>query len=106
VAQISQDELAKFKQVTGLTYAKQAQFFLNVTFAFYIFLFFSGLLGGYVYYRNHINILEHKNDAETVWKYAHKMIELDQPKGKEGNDLDEFNAHRFLEQNGTFLRSN
>jgi len=29
---------------------------------------------------------------EAVWKYAAKFIELDK---KEGNELDEFHAHKF-----------
>jgi len=37
------------------------------------------------------------NDAEKVWVWVHKFIELDIDKKAEGFDLDEFNAHRFLE---------
>jgi len=36
-------------------------------------------------------------ESEKVWVWAHKFAELDLDKKKEGNDLDEFNAHRFLE---------
>jgi len=43
---------------------------------------------------------DYQNDAEQVWKWANQFIELDIEKGKEGRDLDEFNAHRFLEKNG------
>eukprot|EP01103_Thecamoeba_quadrilineata_P021621 TRINITY_DN9_c0_g2_i1.p1 TRINITY_DN9_c0_g2~~TRINITY_DN9_c0_g2_i1.p1 ORF type:complete len:323 (-),score=128.24 TRINITY_DN9_c0_g2_i1:90-1058(-) len=38
-----------------------------------------------------------EKEAENIWTYAHKMVELDKDKGKEGNQLDEFHAHRFLE---------
>jgi len=38
-----------------------------------------------------------EKEAENIWNYAHKMAELDKDKGKEGNQLDEFQAHRFLE---------
>ena len=36
-------------------------------------------------------------DAEKVWIRHAKFVELDLQKGAEGSDLDEFNAHRFLE---------
>jgi len=37
------------------------------------------------------------NEAENIWKYVHKFEELDLQNHKEGNALDEMNAHRFLE---------
>jgi len=37
------------------------------------------------------------SDAELIWQNVQKFQELDQQKGKEGNDLDEFCSHRFLE---------
>ena len=36
-------------------------------------------------------------NAEKIWAYAHKHNDLDLTKGKEGCELDELNAHRFLE---------
>jgi len=36
-------------------------------------------------------------EAEKVWKFVHKAAELDEGKRHEGSDLDEFQAHRFLE---------
>jgi hypothetical protein len=36
-------------------------------------------------------------EAEKVWSFVHKAIELDEAKRAEGSDLDEFQAHRFLE---------
>lgn len=35
--------------------------------------------------------------AENFWGYVNKHVELDLEKGKDGCQLDEFNAHRFLE---------
>jgi len=74
------DELSKFKEVTKLTYAEQGKFFLNAFWK------------------------EYQGEAENVWKYAFKFIELDTQKKKGGCDLDEFNAHRFLEQVGETKR--
>jgi len=36
-------------------------------------------------------------EAPNIWIYKHKMDEFDIEKGKEGCQLDELNAHRFLE---------
>eukprot|EP01119_Soliformovum_irregulare_P002146 TRINITY_DN1228_c0_g1_i1.p1 TRINITY_DN1228_c0_g1~~TRINITY_DN1228_c0_g1_i1.p1 ORF type:complete len:270 (-),score=110.43 TRINITY_DN1228_c0_g1_i1:82-891(-) len=74
------DLLAGFKEVTAKKYADQAQFFLNAFWP------------------------ENGKDAEDVWKYWNKIVELDLDKKKEGCDLDEFNAHRFLESNGETKR--
>jgi len=38
-------------------------------------------------------------DSEIFWKWAHKLQSLD-PKGIEGNEVDEFLIHRFLESFG------
>jgi hypothetical protein len=43
-----------------------------------------------------------EKEAEVIWKYAQKFIELD-PKKKEGNELDEFWSHKFLESLGETL---
>ena len=32
-----------------------------------------------------------------MWSFVHKAVELDEAKRAEGSDLDEFQAHRFLE---------
>jgi len=60
--------------VTKKNYADQAKFFLNAFWP------------------------EHSDKAEEVWGFWVKIVALDLGKGKEGNELDEFNAHRFLEQ--------
>lgn len=56
-------EVEKFKAVTKLTYFEQAKFFLN---AFWN---------------------EYQGEAENIWKYAWKFVELDLDKKKEGSDL-------------------
>uniref|UniRef100_A0A7S0XQV2 Calcium-regulated actin-bundling protein C-terminal domain-containing protein n=1 Tax=Chrysocystis fragilis TaxID=1411660 RepID=A0A7S0XQV2_9STRA len=36
--------------------------------------------------------------CEKIWGYTHKFIKLDKRNGKEGCELDEFEAHQFLEK--------
>jgi chromosome segregation ATPase len=43
---------------------------------------------------------EFSDEAENIWGWTHQFAALDVDKGKEGCDLDEFNAHRFLEKLG------
>jgi len=69
-------DAAKFREFTSFTYIEQSKAFLNA------------------YWH------EYQNDAESVWDWTHEFITLDHEKGKEGSDLDEFNAHRFLEKLG------
>jgi len=66
----------QFKEFTGMTYAKQAQAVMNAYWD------------------------EIEGDAELLWDFTHQFFALDIDKGKEGSDLDEFNAHRFLEKLG------
>jgi len=66
----------KFKEFTAKKYSEQSQSFMNA-------------------YWDEINA-----DAELLWGFTHQFIDLDHEKGKEGCDLDEFNAHRFLEKLG------
>jgi hypothetical protein len=37
-------------------------------------------------------------EREKVWQMYHKMVELDKNNGKDGNELDEYAAHIFLEK--------
>jgi hypothetical protein len=67
------NDTEKLKDLFSKTYKEQAVWFLN----------------GYW--------KQQEKEAENIWKYAQKMVELDKDKGKEGNQLDEFQAHRFLE---------
>lgn len=39
-----------------------------------------------------------QTEAERVWSYAHRMAEIDTQRRAQGNALDEFQAHQFLEQ--------
>lgn len=43
-----------------------------------------------------------QEEAENLWKYYWKIIEID-PKKKEGSELDELQAHKFLEAWGETL---
>lgn len=38
-----------------------------------------------------------EKDSEKIWDYTHKFESFDLEKGKNGHELDELNAHRFLE---------
>ena len=44
-----------------------------------------------------------KEEAERIWGFVRKCEELDEKKKKEGNELDELQAHRFLEAVGETL---
>jgi len=68
--------MEKFKTFVSLNYIEQGKAFLNA--------YWDELSG----------------EAELIWDYANQFVALDIDKGKEGNDLDEFNAHRFLEKRG------
>merc|ERR1719145_463669 len=46
---------------------------------------------------------EYGKEAETFWGYVELAGELDKAKGPDGNAMDEFEAHRFLEKNGQAL---
>jgi len=69
-------EEEKFRAFTASTYAEQGKAFLNAYWGTCEF------------------------EAENIWGWAHEFINLDHEHGKQGNDLDEFNAHRFLEKLG------
>ena len=64
----------KLKQLSARTYKQQGIWFLNG-------------------YWSEMGAAE----AENVWTYVHRSQELDLQKGKEGSELDEMMAHRFLE---------
>jgi len=69
-----------FLQLTTMKYVDQAKWFLNGFWT-------AGA----------------EQEAENIWKCANKFIELDVRKKKEGNELDEFEAHKFLESLGETL---
>jgi len=39
----------------------------------------------------------HQGEAEKLWQFVHKAADLDEARRADGNELDEFQAHRFLE---------
>jgi len=72
------NEMEKLKSLNAKTYTEQACWFLNFQW----------------------KTLFAKDQAARlkVWNYTQLMIQLDK-KGKAGNELNEFDAHRFLEKN-------
>jgi len=70
----------QFAELTAKNYAGQARWFLN---AFWD----KGL----------------KEEAENVYKFYNLFVKLDEKKKKEGNELDEFMSHKFLEDIGETL---
>jgi hypothetical protein len=70
-----QKVMDEFTEVGHRPYSRQAVFFLNAYWA------------------------EHSDKAEQVWEYMHGFQDLDSKKD-EGCDLDEFYAHKFLENFG------
>jgi len=73
------DLRTKLTELTRMKYADQAKWFLNGFWT-------EGA----------------EPEAENIWKFAWKFIELDERK-KEGNELDEFWSHKFLESLGETL---
>lgn len=77
------DDMEKLMKLNNKTYGEQAQWFLNA--------FWKKIYGS------------NEEGRKRVWAYAHTMIELDCQKGKNGSDLNEFDAHRFLEKHETTM---
>jgi len=73
------DQKARFLELTRMKYGDQAVWFLNG------------------FWKDGA-----ESEAENIWKFAHKFIELDANK-KNGNELDEFWSHKFLESLGETL---
>jgi len=74
---ISDEHMKEFCRVGGeCDYKHQAMFFLNAMWK------------------------EHGEQAEEFWNYVQLAASLDQKKGDQGNAMDEFEAHKFLEKNG------
>ena len=76
IALMGVDTAEKFEKLTNKPYKKQAVWFLNAFWADYF---------------------AEEAAREKVWEYCNLMIKLD-PKGENGNELDEFKAHQFLEK--------
>jgi hypothetical protein len=68
-------EKQKLAQLAARPYKDQAVWFLN---AFW-------------------DQLQAKGEAEKLWSFVHKAAELDLERKADGTELDEFQAHRFLE---------
>jgi len=75
--------ITKFKEFTALNYANQAQAVLNAFWQ---------------------DVFKTEAERENVWQWVVLFVELDQKDKAEGRDLDEFNAHRFLEKVGETKR--
>jgi len=74
------DLKTQFLELTRMKYIDQAKWFLNGFWK-----------------------AEAEQEAEPIWTFTQKFIELDTTKKKEGNELDEFQAHKFLESLGETL---
>jgi DNA repair exonuclease SbcCD ATPase subunit len=72
------DDMEKLKSLNSRTYNEQATWILNVLWK-KLFEKDAGL-------------------RSKIWESARLMTELDAEKGKQGNELNEFDAHRFLEK--------
>jgi len=73
MSRIAKDQEAKWQQIESRNYAGQCKYMLNG---------FWGTL---------------EKDAELVWNWCQSFSELDQDKHADGNELDEFWSHKFLE---------
>jgi len=73
MSRIAKDQEAKWQQIESRNYAGQCKYMLNGFWA----------------------TLE--KDAELVWNWCQSFSELDQDKHADGNELDEFWSHKFLE---------
>eukprot|EP00455_Lapot_gusevi_P026743 TRINITY_DN281_c0_g3_i2.p1 TRINITY_DN281_c0_g3~~TRINITY_DN281_c0_g3_i2.p1 ORF type:complete len:327 (+),score=182.05 TRINITY_DN281_c0_g3_i2:63-1043(+) len=79
MSRVEEQYKERFAVLTQKTYAEQARWFLNG--------FWDELQG----------------EAELLWRFVHICAELDLAKKAKGSELDEFQAHRFLEQLGETL---
>ena len=74
------------KLLSQKNYLDQAQWFLNAYWA-----------------AKEINFATHPEECERVWKYYQSIITMDKKLLADGNELDEFEAHIFLEKNITAI---
>uniref|UniRef100_A0A6A7GBQ4 TolA-like protein n=2 Tax=Hirondellea gigas TaxID=1518452 RepID=A0A6A7GBQ4_9CRUS len=74
------NDMEKLARLSALVYSDQAKWFLNAYFERF-----------------------DKDMYEKVWDYTNKMVEIDEKRGKEGCELQELYAHRFLEHFGETL---
>ena len=83
----TKSNLTLLKELSKKTYLDQAQWFLNA--------YWKTPLEGE---KSLASFSELPAECEFVWKMYHTMVELDKDHGKDGNELDEFGAHIFLER--------
>ncbi|GAB5354719.1 hypothetical protein AAMO2058_000143500 [Amorphochlora amoebiformis] len=83
MSKIDSKDLEKLKELSAKTYREQSIWFLN---AYWAKLFESDA-----------------KSCEKIWDYMNKFIELDVKKKGKGCELNEFDAHRFLEHFGLTL---
>ena len=76
-------DFSKLKELSEKTYYEQAQWFLNA-----------------YWNAEPMNFGNNAEAREKVWEYARLIAKLDLKNGKDGNELDEFQAHVFLEKTG------
>ena len=76
-------ELTLLKELSQKNYLEQTHWFLNAYWA----------AEG-----KKIRFDDKPEECEKVWNMYHTMCKLDKEKGKDGNEIDEFGAHIFLEK--------
>jgi hypothetical protein len=79
---MAEDNLTKLKLLSQKKYIDQCQWFLNAYWD-----------------AKEINFKSNPEECERVWKFYQSIITLDKKLGADGNELDEFEAHIFLEKN-------
>lgn len=75
-------DMEKLSSLSKKKYVDQAQWFLNA-----------------YWNADEITFKEKPEECERVWTFTHNMAKLDKKHGEEGCELDEFEAHIFLEKN-------
>lgn len=79
----TKSNLTILKELSDKPYVAQAQWFLNA------------------YWKadgKEVKFSEQLEEAEKVWDMYNLIVSLDEEKGKDGNEIDEFKAHVFLEK--------
>ena len=79
-------DFSKLKELSEKNYYEQAQWFLNA-----------------YWNAEPMNFGNNPDAREKVWDFARLIAKLDLQNGKDGNELDEFQAHVFLEKTGRVM---
>ena len=80
------DDMGRLSGLSQKKYVDQAQWFLNAYWE-------KPLSDSEAAFR------DNPDAREAVWLWTEHMCKLDKKRGKEGSELDEFEAHIFLEKN-------